>query len=247
MNTRIILLILIVLFSKLYAANEPLRVGLVKFAPPFVMQDAHHNFYGFDVEMMGALCHMIRRQCSFHPYRLDELIPALETNQVDVIVSELTITTERSQRISFTIPYLRSRGRFLALAKKQGPTPFTLDDFIGKTIGVIAKSAFVHELQQMHVKNMKVEEYDTLDNLITGLSDNDVDAIIVDNPTALYWAANSAGLFTTLGQAFNVGQGVGIGVNKNNTLLLQDLNEALTHYLNSSPFEQNYQRYLGHF
>ena len=79
-----------------FSQNPPLKVGVVSFEPPFVMQAKNH-FYGFDISLMERICKGLDRPCQYQLMRFEELIPAVVNGDIDVAVSAITITLPQSQ------------------------------------------------------------------------------------------------------------------------------------------------------
>ena len=69
----------------------------------------------------------------------------------------------------------------------------------------------------------------------------------MDEPTALYWQAQSSNLLGIWGKSFPFGFGYGIAVNKNNMALVVLINQAITIYQKSKQFKIDYDRYLSYF
>ncbi|WP_040916294.1 transporter substrate-binding domain-containing protein, partial [Legionella tunisiensis] len=63
----LVLSLIIGITSPLHAQGEPLRIAVDTFAPPFVMESAHNQLYGFDIAMMQSLCRIMQRTCQFVP------------------------------------------------------------------------------------------------------------------------------------------------------------------------------------
>ena len=103
---RTTLVVLICFTTSLFAQGEPLNIGIETFDPPFVIQGANKKIYGFDVDMMNSLCHIINRTCQYHVMRFDELLNAVVTKKIDEAVSSITITPGRSKLVNFSLPYL---------------------------------------------------------------------------------------------------------------------------------------------
>ena len=221
-------------------------VGIESFLPPFVMQGAKKEIYGFDIDMMNSLCDMIQRTCRYEVMRFDQLLDAVADRRIEAAVSAITITLDRAKKVSFSLPYMLSYSQFLQRSKP-GNTPFSLETLNGKRIGIEAGSVFSDQIISMGVKNTEIKQYGKIDELLNALSEDQVDYILLDSPTATYWAANSSGAFMTIGESYSYGNGLGIAVNKNNTLLLDALNDAILKYQNSDAYKSNYNRYLSHF
>jgi ABC-type amino acid transport substrate-binding protein len=85
-------------------ATEPLRVGLYV-SPPFVMQE-QGQFTGMAIELWEALAERLGLQTDYRPLpTVSELIDAAANGDIDVAVTNLTITQGRAERIDFTYPW----------------------------------------------------------------------------------------------------------------------------------------------
>ncbi|PWY54544.1 arginine ABC transporter substrate-binding protein [Legionella qingyii] len=243
---RIIQIAFICFTSSLFAQGEPLNVGIESFDPPFVMQGTHNEAYGFDVDMMNSLCKIMNRTCAFHVMRFAQLIDAVANQKLDVAVSSITITSDRAKIINFSLPYLLSYSRFLerkTIAKEN----FSLDLLNTKTIGIESGTVFLDQLTEMGVKNPKIKEYPDIDDQLSALARGDVDIILMDNATAVYWASNSSDSFKLIGPPYMYGNGYGIAVNPADPDLLTQLNQALVQFQNSEDYKLNYNKYLFEF
>ena len=232
----------------LHAANEPLQVGVERFVPPFVMQETNNQSGGFDLDMMTSLCKIMQRDCRFQMMKFNELLPAVASRKIDVAVSSITITLERAKMVRFSTPYLLSYSRFLMKHSEGEITePFSLALLSDKKIGIVSGTIFAEQLQQMKIKNPTVKEYDTIQLLLEGLSKDEVDFILMDNPSAIYWEANSSGSLHTIGPSFLYGYGIGIAVNPQDNDLLVSINKALLQYQSSTDFKRNYDKFILQF
>lgn len=236
-----------VFFSQsLQAQGEPLRVAVDPLNPPFVMQGANNQFSGFDISMMQYICQTLKRTCQFIPIHFDKIIDAVSTEQVDVASSSITITPERAAIVNFSLPYLLSEARFIG-PNQLATTPFKLKMLNGRKIGVSEGSIFPDVIKKLAVKDPNIITYTSLNNLMDDLYQGNIDFGLMDDPAALYWQAQSSRKLAVLGKSFNYGVGLGIALNKNNTELLQLLNQALLQYQNSDEFKQSYQTYMVDF
>ncbi|MGC1182472.1 transporter substrate-binding domain-containing protein [Legionella sp.] len=237
-----------ILFSSMLVAAElpVLNVGIESFSPPFVMQGSKKEIYGFDIDMMNTLCKMMQRTCYYHIIRFDELLDAVAKKEIDIAISSITITPERAKIVNFSTPYLLSYSRFLTKPSTK-VEPFTLQFLNEKKIGLEIGTIFPQQLTAMGVKNAQLKIYNSVADQLTALNNDEVDIILLDNPTAMYWAANSSDTFKLAGPAYMYGYGLGIAVNPDEGDLLVLLNQMLLKYQTSPEYQQNYDRYLLEF
>ncbi|MGL5741549.1 MAG: transporter substrate-binding domain-containing protein [Legionella sp.] len=202
------------------------------------MQGANHEIYGFDIEMINNICKIINRTCQFHVMRFDQLIEAVANKQIDAAVSSITITPERSKIVNFSLPYLLSYSRFLE--RQSSPKqPFNLGMLNGKKIGLETGTVFSEQLSAMGVKNPILKEYSSVENQLNALSNKEVDIILLNNATAIYWASNSSDTFRLAGPPYMYGYGYGIVLSPAEPGLLTLINQALVQYQNSDAYKQS--------
>jgi len=226
---------------------KPLVIGVDTYTPPFSMRGGKGELYGYDISMMNSLCKIMHRACQFQPMKWVELLPAIMNNQIDLAVSSITITPERTKNINFSLPYALSYSRFLTLSDTPVAEPFTFSLLNGKKIAVQEGTIYENRASRIGIQNPIIKVYDNDPDALKALTNKDVDYILLDNPTALYWAANSSGAFKVVGKPFAYGFGIGIAVSRADINLIPELNKAILEYQNSIDYRQNYHRFLESF
>lgn len=242
----VLLSLCVFITQPLRAQDEPLIIGVDPVNPPFVMQGANNQFYGYDISMMEYICQTLLRRCQFIPIRFDKILDAVNTKTIDVATSSIGITAERAAIVNFSLPYLLSQARFIG-PKKLANQPFGLALLNGKKIGITEGSIFPGIIKRMGTKNSRIISYTNLNHLIDDLYKGNIDFGLLDEPSALYWQAQSARKLAVLGKSFSYGVGLGIAVNRDNVTLLHAINNALFKYQESDDFKKNYHTYMTHF
>jgi polar amino acid transport system substrate-binding protein len=169
------------------------------------------------------------------------------SNQIDLAVSSITITPDRAKIIKFSLPYALSYSRFLTNSSTPISKPFSLSSLNGQRIGVYQGTIYEDQASRIGIKDPIIKTYLGYQGALKALTDKKVDYILLDNPTALYWAANSSGGFKVIGQPYVYGFGIGIAVSNKEGNLIPALNKALLQYQNSGGYRQNYHRFLESF
>lgn len=103
-----------------------LKVGVSTFVP-WAMRDKKGDLIGFEIDVVKKLADDMEVGVEFIPTAWSGIIPALIGGKFDVIISGMSITTQRNMTVNFTIPYAHS-GPQLA-ANKELADGFSLDDF----------------------------------------------------------------------------------------------------------------------
>lgn len=97
-------------------AGAALRYGVAEMGEPFVYRDADGTLVGYDIELGRKVAEKLGRKLEVREMLFAELISALESGQVDLIGSSITVTPEREELVRFTGGYYR--GGAAALTRK---------------------------------------------------------------------------------------------------------------------------------
>ena len=174
------------------AAKETLKVGCEGGFAPFTYIDDRGVLTGFDVDlirMMGKKMGYDEVEITVYPF--DGLIPALMTDNFDLIISGFTISEERAKRVDFSDPYYRCSLTYLVkkehaqeLAKIESLKDKTVCTQIGTTGAMYIEKA----LPGINLKqfNSPAESYIELQNdgCVATLNDRPVnDYFIVTSGT----------------------------------------------------------------
>ena len=109
-----IIFIIIVLITLTSCTNktedeQPLKVAMDLKFPPFMYLDEDNNPSGLEVEIAKAFASYLDRDLEIVNTDFTMLIPSLESGEVDIIISDMTITEERKQKVDFSSPYRFSK------------------------------------------------------------------------------------------------------------------------------------------
>lgn len=216
---------LLLFFSILGNAQPKIRFGIIDFYPPFAFSAQSGYIHGYDYEVAKTICQKLNYECTFTPMPLAQLFTSLKENSVDAIIGAISITPERQALFDFTAPYFNNTFSYVTLYG------INLDphNLQGQRVGVIKDSTFADYLINKFRNTIALRAYTTTQDLVTALSNKEVDIIVLDTPTANYWVRYSTYLFQIRGNAVSLpsDHGYGIAVSKGNLGLLNDLNRGL--------------------
>lgn len=240
--------------SNLYAEDSPLipnddsvlRIGIIAYSAPYVMQANDTQFYGFDIATMKYICHYLEKRCQYIPLERNDIYTAIANKSIDLAISAIVITPNRAQYVAYSMPYMTSEGQFIG-ATALSTTPFNSKLLENKKIGVIKNSAYYKQVLSMSIPNTTIQTFDSDSSVIAAIQSGAIDIGFINNNTAIYWQHNSGGTLHVIGDHVPVGFGLGIITNQTSTTLMQDINLALYNYQNSPEFKNNYNLYLNEF
>lgn len=163
-------------------ANGELRVGLSANQPPLNMKNRSGEVIGLEVELVEALASSMGVKARFVVTPFADLLPTLERDELDMVISGLTITPERNARVAFAGPYLISGKSLLTRSEELSSAEGTeaLDD-ASRTYAALAGSTserFVKEL----LPNASLRATPDYDSAVQLVMKDEVDALIADFP-----------------------------------------------------------------
>lgn len=109
-----IIFTLFLLFTLLSCTSKTEEVPTLKVAmdikfPPFMYIDEDNNPSGLEVEIAKAFASYLDCELEIVNTDFSMLIPSLETGEVDIVISDMTITDERKRKVDFSSPYRFSK------------------------------------------------------------------------------------------------------------------------------------------
>ncbi len=113
-------------------------------------------------------------------------LPGLEVKKFDIVIAPVTITPERLERYTFTLPIADAT---VSLVKAAGNAELTkAEDIKGKTVGVQQGTAQFTQLQEFGEKigGVEIKEYGTTDEAYADLAAGRLDAVAGSLPNLNY-------------------------------------------------------------
>jgi len=191
-----------------------LKVGMSGNQPPLTMKNRQGSLMGFDVDLARALATAMQVKLEIITMPFGELINALEKDEIDMVISGLSITPQRTEQVSFIGPYMMSGKSILTKNSVLGKIS-TTDEFNSADIKLLAlkgstSAAFVREV----APEASLIEVSNYDEGVAMLIDDKADAMVADMPMCVLSVLRypDAGL-TTLDRPLTV-EPIGIAISK---------------------------------
>ena len=103
--------------------NKVLKVGTNPAYPPLMMKDKKGKVFGYEADMARMLASSLKVKVKFVPLPFKDLIPALKTGMVDIVLNGLTMTADRNSKVLFVGPYLAGGQSVLTPPGDDGQVP----------------------------------------------------------------------------------------------------------------------------
>ncbi|QPC94504.1 transporter substrate-binding domain-containing protein [Mesorhizobium sp. INR15] len=211
------------------AAAQDITFATEAAYPPFNFRAADGSIAGFEIDLGNALCKKMNRNCTFVAQNWDGMIPGLLVKKFDGIFASMTITEERKKQIDFTDPYYQTAAVFVAAEA-------TKIDFADKALGGL-KIGTIPGVAQCYLEkaypNASVQVYQNAEDMFLDVGAGRLDAVFSDRiqlDFGLLKTERGKG-FAFKGDPVNepgcFGEGIGIGLRKQDTDLREALNKAI--------------------
>ena len=242
-----------VFFSLLIIGNvnaDKIKIGTEGAYPPWNSKDASGKLIGFEVELAYTLCRYIGQQCEIVEQDWDGMIPALIMRKFDAIMAGMSITAERQKAISFSQGYADEVAS-LAVMKGSDLEGMDTPEGINLTLGgsgvkktlktltgalagktVCTQTATIHQnfLESGDVGKINLRTYKTQDEVNLDLASGRCDVALAAAVAFTDYAEKSGKPVVLVGPTFSggaFGNGVGVGIRKDDTELLKAFNKAI--------------------
>jgi len=205
---------------------------------PYVYPDPQkpEQMTGFEFDLAGALAAKLGVKSKMVQNQWDQLLPALDRGNFDIILNGLEITADNRQHAAMSRPYYVYAQQIVTRKDTAGPT--NLASLKGQTVGVLASSAAQRLLQGQG--GVEVKSYPGNVESLLDLKAGRIDVVVLDLPIALYYARPDPALKFS-GEPFSPGY-YGVAVRKEDATLLAAINRALEQMIRDGTLERIYRK-----
>lgn len=209
---------------------------------PFEYKTPDGELTGFEVELAEAMCKELKADCEFVIQAWDGMIPGLLARKFDAIMSSMSITPERAERILFSEPYYNTPGGWFA--RDDFNTDVTdMEAMEGKTVGVQRGTTMDTYVTQKMGGIVSIKRYTTADDMVLDLEGQRLDVVFVDYPVGEQTILSKDG-FKEAGEPVKLGQGVGVAMRKRDKELANQINAALRKLKKDGTYDEIMNKYF---
>ena len=205
-----------------------LILGLDDSFPPMGFKDENGEIVGFDIDVAREVCAILGVELKLQPIDWNSKEMELNTGNIDCIWNGMSVSPEREEAMSLSIPYLDNH---MALVVLPDSGISTVADMAGKKLAVQTGSTAEEALdapEGADLKNAVASVNGFADNL-TALMDLETgasDAVLIDDVVANYLIATSGKNMVVLND-FLYAENYAIGFRKDDVALTEAVNGAL--------------------
>jgi octopine/nopaline transport system substrate-binding protein len=261
---------LLMTISFAYAGDwSKIKIGTEGAYPPWNGTNAAGELEGAEIDLVFDLCKRMKAECELVAQDWDGIIPALQNGKYDAIMAGMSITAERMEVINFSQGYANEPASFsvlksspLASLKFSGKVNMDALDgkskkllkslkktLKGATVGVQGSTTHENFVKQVLGDTVTMKSYDTQENLELDLSVGRIDAALSDQGSMEKFMESDNGKnIAFIGPGLGggpFGGGVGVGLRKADTDLLEMFNKAIDGARADGTLAKHFTKWFG--
>ena len=198
-----------------------LRMGTNATFPPYEYVDENNEVAGIDADIAAAIAEKLGMELEITDMAFDSLIPALQSDTIDIVLAGMTVDPERAEQVNFTDSYATGVQVIIVPEDSDIASP---DDLEGKNIGV--QTGTTGDLQCTDAYGQEfVKQFDNGPLAVAALLNGQVDCVVIDNEPAKNYVAANEGL-KILDTAY-ADEDYAAAIAKEDTELFEQVNAAI--------------------
>ena len=197
-----------------------LVVGTMGNMPPLNMTAKDGEIFGLEPDLARLFAEAMNVKVRFVTKPFNELLPALQSGQVDMVLSGMTITPKRNRKVAFIGPYFISGKAFLTKIKTIADADEATDVNIPNTKLVALKGSTSQAFAEALLDKTTLLTTATYDEAVDMVLQDKVQAMIADYPICVVsvFRYPEAGLLSVITQLTY--EPIGIAIPANDPLLM---------------------------
>jgi len=156
--------------------------------PPYFEDDDPTNGEGFE----SAVAYAIAKQLGYPPAKVEWTVEPFNSSYApgpkdfDFDVNQISITPVREKAVDFSAPYYTANQAVVALKDSEAAKAESLEELQDATLGVQIGTTSLEAAEAEIEPSSKPEVFNSSNDVVTALKNEQIDAVVVDLPTALY-------------------------------------------------------------
>lgn len=217
--------------AKSYALVEDgmLTVGTAAEYAPFEYKDDNGDYKGFDLELIQKIAEKLGLECKFVNNDFDTLVPGVASGaKYDVSIAAITDTPEREKEVAFSDAYYMDDQAIVTKVDNADITSDNaLDALNSADATIICQSGSTAEdFAKENFPKAKIVPYKDATECFSALQSDKGTAVVTNRSVAAQLTAEQFNTCHTVKQV-STGEEYAIAINKGNTKLQSDINDAI--------------------
>ena len=221
-------------------ADGKVIIGVFSDKAPFGYVDDAGTYQGYDVEFANRLVQDLGTEVEWVATDPANRVPFLESNKVDIILANFTVTEERAEKVDFSLPYMKVQ---LGVVSPDSALVKSVDDLKDKKL-IVVKGTTAETFFEAEYPDIELQKYDQYADAYNALLDGRGDAFSTDNTEVLAWAKENPG-FTVGIDALGNEDTIAAAVAKGNDSLLNFIDNEIEALADEEFFHKDYEKTLA--
>ena len=206
--------------------------------PPFEMVADDGSFEGYDVEVAAAIAEKLGLELQIDDMDFDAALLAVQEGKSDIVMAGVSVTEDRLMVMNFSDYYFTSSQKVIV---KEG-SDVTMENLGEKMVGAQRATTGYIYISDTYGED-HVTAYDNGASAVQALMNGQVDCVVIDASPAQEFVNDNAGLVLLDGSLAEDNYAIGVG--KDNTALLDAINQALADLNADGTIPGIYEKYFG--
>ncbi|SKB47639.1 cysteine ABC transporter substrate-binding protein [Malaciobacter marinus] len=201
------------------------RIGVFSDKAPFGYLDSNGKLQGFDVVIAKRLTKELlgdEKKVEFVLLEPANRVEYLETNKVDIVMANFTVTAERKEKVDFANPYMKVA---LGVVSPEGKVIKSVADLKDKKL-IVTKGTTAETYFTKNYPEINLLSFDHISEAFAALKDGRGAALSNDNTLLFAWARQNKGFVTGIDSLGDLDT-IAPAVKKGNNELLKSINQIL--------------------
>jgi polar amino acid transport system substrate-binding protein len=209
--------------------------------PPYEFIDDDGNYAGIDVEIMQAIADLWEVDLEIDNMEFAAILSSIQTGKADVGIAGMTVTEERLESVNFSHTYAKAKQVIIV---KEDSEINGVDDLKGKKVGVqLGTTGAIYAADDKDEGNIgEVEQYNNGVDAVLALTQDKIDAVIIDNEPAKVFVEQNEGI-KIIDEEYT-DEDYAIAIAKDNTELRDAINEALEILDENGTLQEIIEKYI---
>lgn len=216
---------------------------------PYVIDDAPESGEGFE----AAVAYAIAEELGYDAADVDWVRTTFEAaiqpgpKDFDFNLQQYTITEERAQNVDFSTPYYSTPQAVITVETSPAASATSLADLQGLLIGAASGTTSFEAIEETIQPTAGAQAFNNNDDAKLALETGQIDALVVDLPTAFYLSAvelTGGKIVGQLPQSAGISDEWGLVLTKDSPLT-DTVNEALERLIDSGRLQEITNAWLG--
>lgn len=219
------------------------RIGVFSDKPPFGYVDEKGENQGYDVYLAKRIAKDLLGDESKVQFVLVEAanrVEYLQSNKVDIILANFTVTPERKEKVDFANPYMKVS---LGVVSPDGAPIKSVEDLKGKKL-LVNKGTTAESYFTKNYPDIELVKFEQNTETFAALKDGRGDALAHDNTLLFAWAKENPG-YTTFISTLGDEDTIAPAVKKGDAELLEWLNNEIDTLTKEGFFKEDFDKTLA--